>query len=256
MRSFLASLERERVRYLLISGQACVLYGASQFTEDVDLWVRPTRADLRGLLKALAGAGAIVHKLTPRPNLALARRGHGFHFMIRPDTYIDVMARPPRVGPFGDAWARRRRIATDWGKIPVVSPEDLVLLKRTNRPSDYEAISNLVRMRWVESPDDPGVVRWGLRNTFDVDDLATLVRSSGVAARMARTRPAVRALLPYGTRRLPAKVRREAARLLALEATDVQERGRRYWLPILRELKDLRAKGELLRLGTPVRSLV
>ena len=82
MRSFLRSLEKEGVRFLLISGQACVLYGASQFTEDVDLWVRPSTRDLRGLLKALAAAGAVVHKLTPKPTLSRMRRGHGFHFRI------------------------------------------------------------------------------------------------------------------------------------------------------------------------------
>jgi hypothetical protein len=33
------ALDRERVRYLVISGQACILYGASPFTEDIDLCV-------------------------------------------------------------------------------------------------------------------------------------------------------------------------------------------------------------------------
>ena len=36
------SFERHGVDYLLIGGQATILYGASQFTEDVDFWVRPT----------------------------------------------------------------------------------------------------------------------------------------------------------------------------------------------------------------------
>jgi hypothetical protein len=39
MRSLLRAFERERVRYLVISGQACILYGASRFTEDLDLWI-------------------------------------------------------------------------------------------------------------------------------------------------------------------------------------------------------------------------
>ncbi len=112
MPSFLGSLEKAGVRYLLISGQACVLYGASQFTEDIDLWVRPTASDLKALLRALAAAGATVHKLTPPLNLSRMRRGHGFHFLIRPDVYIDVMGRPPRVGAFEHAWARARRILT------------------------------------------------------------------------------------------------------------------------------------------------
>jgi len=42
MRNFFQALSRHRVRHLLISGQATVLYGASTFSEDVDLWVEPT----------------------------------------------------------------------------------------------------------------------------------------------------------------------------------------------------------------------
>lgn len=41
--SFFQSLERHSVEYLLISGQATVLYGAATFSEDVDLWVKPSR---------------------------------------------------------------------------------------------------------------------------------------------------------------------------------------------------------------------
>jgi hypothetical protein len=33
--------EARGVRYLLINGQASVLYGASHFTQDFDLWIEP-----------------------------------------------------------------------------------------------------------------------------------------------------------------------------------------------------------------------
>ena len=39
--SFFQSLDTHRVAYLLISGQATVLYGAATFSEDIDLWVEP-----------------------------------------------------------------------------------------------------------------------------------------------------------------------------------------------------------------------
>ena len=41
IRSFFQSLEDKQVAYLLISGQATVLYGAATFSEDIDLWVKP-----------------------------------------------------------------------------------------------------------------------------------------------------------------------------------------------------------------------
>jgi hypothetical protein len=246
MPSFLGSLESKGVHALLISGQACVAYGASQFTEDIDLWVNPARRDFEGLLRILARAGAKAHKLTPPLDLGFLRKGHGFHFLVPPATYIDVMGVPPRVGPFSGAWARARRMITDWGKLRVVAPEDLVLLKRTNRPGDYEAISNLVRLRVEEEPERRRVIRWALENTFDADDL---IDFAGRARRLGVPRPRRPALAA-----LPR--RREAARLLALEAHRVQERGRRYWLPLLRELKRLRATGELLTPGTPLADLL
>lgn len=44
--SFFQRLDDEGVDYLLISGQATILYGAATFSEDVDLWVAPTEANL------------------------------------------------------------------------------------------------------------------------------------------------------------------------------------------------------------------
>lgn len=44
MRSLFRSFERSGVEYLLISGQASVLYGAALFSEDIDIWLRPTAA--------------------------------------------------------------------------------------------------------------------------------------------------------------------------------------------------------------------
>ena len=43
--NFFQSLDRNRVEYLLISGQATVLYGAATFSEDIDLWVNPTETN-------------------------------------------------------------------------------------------------------------------------------------------------------------------------------------------------------------------
>jgi hypothetical protein len=72
-------------RYLLFSGQAAVLYRASRFSEDVDIWVAATVSNWSRLLGALADCEPSVYKLTPALTLAYAQRGHGFHFTIPPD---------------------------------------------------------------------------------------------------------------------------------------------------------------------------
>src|SRR5438132_9381810 len=133
MRELFQNFDREHVEYLLIGGQATIIYGAADFTQDVDIWVRPDADNFRRLLRALAFSRARVHKLTPPLTLNWARRGHGFHFLV-PDRKervpLDVMARPPRVGRFAAARNRARLENTDWGRLPIVAEEDLVLLKR------------------------------------------------------------------------------------------------------------------------------
>ena len=200
---------------------------------------------------------ARVYKLTPPFTVGYMRKGHGFHFRIGRDLFLDVMGRPPRVGRFLSAFSRAREFETDWGTLPVSSPEDLVLLKRTNRPGDYEAVSNLVRFRVMEAGDDVAVLRWALENTFDVTDLVNLALRAAEKLRSWPSRAALHALLPVTyTSKLSERRVRRAARLLAVEMGEVQEQGRRYWRPILAELKGLQAKGRLIPEGTPVAALV
>jgi len=50
--NFFQNLDARRVEYLLIGGQATVLYGAATFSEDIDLWIHPTRMELKRLRAA------------------------------------------------------------------------------------------------------------------------------------------------------------------------------------------------------------
>ena len=53
MRELFQSFERESVEYLLIGGQATVIYGAADFTQDVDIWIRADAANFARLLRFL-----------------------------------------------------------------------------------------------------------------------------------------------------------------------------------------------------------
>lgn len=257
MKNLFHAFKEKGVAYLLISGQACILYGASQFTEDVDIWVRPDRKNLHAFLRAMAQVDARVYKLTPPITPTYVRKGHGFHFTLKGDFYLDVMGKPPRVGPFAGAHARARTIPTVWGKLLVVAPEDLVLLKRTNRPADYEAISNLVRLR-VSEDNSPRTLYWGLNNTFDITDLVDYVAKGVGILKRWPPRSAVQRLLPMSSRRsrLPDAKIHAAARDLAIEMGELQEAGRRYWKPVIAELKQLQRSRRLIPEGTPVTNMV
>ena len=264
MRELFQSFERESVEYLLIGGQATVIYGAADFTQDVDIWIRADAANFARLLRSLASCRAQVHKLTPPLTLYWARRGHGFHFMVpaRPSRVpLDVLARPPRVHGFAAARKRARIEDTDWGRLPVVAEEDLVLLKRTNRPQDYAVISRLAMLR-VGQTDKPrrSLVAWASANTFRFEDLADLVNrfgdqlrtTDGVAPRATRRLLALR-----NKRRAPSASDITFAERELLRAMGrFIEAGRAYWIPRLHDLRRLRTAGRLWPEGTPVADLI
>ena len=258
MKSFFRALEQFGVRYLLISGQASVLYGASTFSEDVDLWVDPETSNWQGLLRALGHSRARVYKLTPPLQREYALHGHGFHFTL-PDedfamaaSYLDVMGVPPRVGSFRMAYRQGRYFRTEWGKLPVLHPTDLVEIKKTRRLSDYAVISSLVRIecRRLRSRKQ---WEWGLNQMFEAEDLMTLwERGKAVWRKGFRSgRPALKVLQtrgPYET------LQQKISLALAREIEALRQKDRKYWQPIVAELKKLRDNGRLIEEGIRVRS--
>jgi hypothetical protein len=258
MKNFFRALERFRVRYLLISGQATVLYGASTFSEDVDLWVDPSAQNWRRLLTALEHSSARVYKLTPPLTRRYTLGGHGFHFVLPAENgsglpnFLDVLGVPPRVGSFGACRRRAMRFNTEWGTLPVIGVPDLVLLKKTRRLGDYPVISALVRLacRQIRSRRQ---WEWALHQTFEAEDLLALWRRGKPRWRRAirGRRPAVQYLL---ANLQSTGLERALARLLALEIETARQQDREYWKPIITELKRLQRRHKLVAEGTPVRA--
>jgi hypothetical protein len=243
--SFGRSLRRRGVDFLLISGQATVLYGAAAFSEDIDLWVRPAAENLRRLRLALMDLRARVHKLTAPLTVRNALRGHGFHYVIpsRAPIYLDVMGRPPRVSSYRACMARAQPLRTPMGPMAVMGIEDLVEIKKTRRLGDYDVISALVRIRLQAAGDapSPALLRWALLNAFSEEDLGALVRRHPAIASGFR-RPALRKVRDPGACR----------RAIALEIARLQSRDLAYWKPVLAELRRLRSQGKLLPEGARV----
>lgn len=253
MRPLFQAFRAQRVRYLIIGGQAAILYGAAHFSQDLDLWIEPSDVNVGRFVDALQSLKARFHKLTPPMTGPFLRRGHGFHFLIplRGGTvYLDAMGRPPRVGGFQTAWKRSVRMPTPWGELPVVSIPDLVELKKTNRPADYDVITRLsmIRLGQVEAPR-PALLRWALGHVFRVEDLLEVLLRFGnqvgpIPPGMSWIRD-WKARLIRGDRPTPTQID-AVARKLGAKAQRLQALGRRYWLPLIDELRRLRSEGRLL----------
>jgi len=42
IKNFPSALMLKRVHYVLISGQTTILYGIATFSEDIDIWIKPS----------------------------------------------------------------------------------------------------------------------------------------------------------------------------------------------------------------------
>src|SRR5688572_12967297 len=151
--NFFQNLNGNKVEYLLISGQATVLYGAATFSEDIDLWINPTDTNRDQFISTLVDSQASYYKLTPAFNVENLRRGHGFHFILpggnASEIFLDVMGNPPRVGSFNEALRTSLWMETEWGKIRTIGIKPLVELKKTQRLEDYPIISKLA-LAWLD----------------------------------------------------------------------------------------------------------
>ena len=89
-------MQKNCVRALLMGGQACVFYGAAEFSRDTDLAIVADAANLSRLRQALADLEAQVIAV-PSCSLKFLRRGHVIHFRCHhpesPRMRVDVMSK-------------------------------------------------------------------------------------------------------------------------------------------------------------------
>ncbi|HEX9189106.1 MAG TPA: hypothetical protein VGB87_18655 [Vicinamibacteria bacterium] len=227
------------MRALLMGGQACVLYGAAEFSRDTDLAILASSANLARLRTALDDLGAHVIAVPPFEARYL-RRGHAVHFRCEHEEAegmrVDVMTRMRGVAPFARLWARRSTFALpDGTRCDVMSVSDLVQAKKTQRDKDWPMIRRLVEAHWFEYREraTAAQVRFWLRELRTPE---LLVEAAGrwPAARAAqkRFRPLLASVRPGNETRV--------AEALAREEWIERRRDSVYWRPLKAELERLR----------------
>jgi hypothetical protein len=227
------------VQALLMGGQACVLYGAAEFSRDADFAVLASPENLDRLTGALGELQADVIAVPPY-DVQYLERGHAIHFRCKhPEAQgmrVDVMSRLRGVAPFPELWARR----TSWDlpegfQIESLSLPDLVASKKTQRDKDWPMIRRLVEVSYDEgfaSPTPERVSFW-LRELRTPELLLEGVHAFfEEARRVAPLRPAVSAAI--GGHHVA------VVEALSAEEAAERERDRIYWSPLKAELEALR----------------
>jgi hypothetical protein len=222
-----------------MGGQACVLYGAAEFSRDTDLAVLLSSDNLNRLRAALAEIDAEVIAVPPFAPEFL-ERGHAVHFRCRrPDVAgmrIDVMARMRGVDGFDALWARRTTFTLpDLGDVDVLALPDLVSAKKTQRDKDWPMLRRLVDASYLQHRERPTPERidFWLRELRTPSLLLECVERFGDEARvLAERREAIAAAVA----RDPSSIER------AFAAEEAAERAadRVYWAPLRAELEAMR----------------
>jgi hypothetical protein len=222
-----------------MGGQACVFYGAAEFSRDCDIVIVADEQNLARLTAALDELQATCIAVPPMIWTCLDR-GHAIHFRCsHPDASgirLDVMTKMRGCGDFESLWEQRTTIQDSEGVIyEVLGIEDLVKAKKTQRDKDWPMIRRLVDAHYEQHRDDATEdrVRFWLRES----------RTPDILIRVAAEHPD---LLKEVMKQRPLLVETLGASRSALqqelEKEQAQERiaDQQYWRPLIKELEAMR----------------
>lgn len=234
----LSSIRRSGAKTLLMGGQACIFYGAAEFSRDLDLLILADAASLARLVRAIEALDAEVVAVPPLEERHLLR-GHAVHLRCRREDVaglrIDLMASLRGVAGFEELWARRTTIEVAGEPVDLLAMEDLVRAKKTQRDKDWPMIRRLVEQSYFgrSTSASQELVQFWLRELRTPE---LLVEVAGAHPELARDeailRPAVQAALSAGLD--------DVSETLEAEEREERRKDREYWAPLKRELEEFR----------------
>jgi hypothetical protein len=232
-------MRAHKVRALLMGGQACVLYGAAEFSRDTDFAILADSRNLNRLKAALTDLDASPIAVPPF-ELEHLRKGLAVHFRCKhpeaENMRVDVMSRMRGVDPFPMLWRRRTTIMLPDGlQCELLSLPDLVKAKKTQRDKDWPMIRRLIEAHYFQNRQKPkpGQIAFWLRELRTPDLLIEIARAHpGICRRSVSQRP----LLEHAARGEVSALERG----LHDEETLERDRDRTYWKPLRKQLEELR----------------
>ncbi len=138
-REFIASLNENSVRYLIVGGYAVGFHGYPRYTKDLDVWIEISDENAENVVNALNqfGFGAIGFKARD---------------FLKPDEFTQLGYPPNRIDlitscegvDFSSCYTNKMQIKIDGLKIDFIDYENLLKNKKSvGRPQDLADVSNL-----------------------------------------------------------------------------------------------------------------
>ncbi|OGS33757.1 MAG: hypothetical protein A2293_14495 [Elusimicrobia bacterium RIFOXYB2_FULL_49_7] len=230
------ALLKHRVRFLLMGGQACIFYGASEFTRDSDFCVFCDQNNLLALQNALASLQA-ENTFFPLLEEKYLLRGHACHFICRKEGLtnfrIDIMAKMRNCPDFEVLWQDRNNFFFEGMTIPVMGVSHLVQAKKTQRDKDWPMVRRLVEEDYRQHRDDAKKIDFWLLECRTPEMLRELVgQFSDRIHLLSLKRPL---LLIVNTSDI-----NSLEEALLREELNERQADRAYWEPLKKELEQMR----------------
>jgi len=135
-------LDGEDLRWFVFGAQAVVVYGRPRLTADVDVTLEASLEETLALLPILARHGFEARTPKPQEFLHSTRVLPLVH--VSSGLAVDVVVAGPGIEE--EFLAHRRFVDLGGLKVPVISPEDLVVTKvLAGRPKDLEDVEGVLR---------------------------------------------------------------------------------------------------------------
>ena len=138
IKTLLRSLRDNRVLFLVVGAWAIPAYGRPRMTNDVDVFIKPTRGNAKRTIKALQAIGYAAAQDAP-PELFLKKKVLFRQYILQVDIHPFVKG-----VSFARAWKNRKATTINGCRVFVPSLNDLIAMKKAaGRSKDKEDIKEL-----------------------------------------------------------------------------------------------------------------
>lgn len=140
------SLNKNRVKYLLVGGVAAILYGSPRITKDTDIFIERDPKNAGRLPRALKDIGFRTTYLTiPR------KKPENEVSIFKDYIFLDVLTKVKGID-FKSAWKRRKIKYLRGVRVPLICMEDLILSKKAvGRSIDREDIKIFRKIKKIRA---------------------------------------------------------------------------------------------------------
>jgi hypothetical protein len=223
-----------------MGGQACVFYGAAEFSRDCDIVIVADDENLSRLARALDDLQADCIAVPPFERKYL-EAGHAIHFRcMHPEAEnirLDVMTKMRGCAPFDALWERRTTVEDSEHVVyEILGIEDLVQAKKTQRDKDWLMLRRLIdahHEQFLGNATDEQFRFW-LRESRTPSVLIDVAsQHPGLALDLLKSRP----LLIHAINRDASALKKALDQEIEFEKSADEV----YWRPLKKELEELRA---------------